>query len=152
MDQFKYVAKGEVWEEVFDFVPTLTPRMIDKAYETVQASLRTGNIALDKVTGYFCATPPHDVMQKLVTEPLKKETERRKSGRLPSRFELDKRELKSLVDKEKTDLLTKIEGLREELAGRGLDKLVVPYPENVSTEDELFQAFYGEFGVNRTTL
>lgn len=148
LDQFKYVAKGEVWDEVFDFVPTLTPRMVDKSYETVETSLRSGTLDLQKVTGYFSETPPHDVISKLLVAPLKEEAMKRKTlGQLPSPFKVDFGSARELVQKEKAGLLLKIEGLRDELKSKGLDLLVVPYPENVSTEADLFKALYGEYGV-----
>ena len=44
-------------------------------------------------------------------------------------------------------LIEKIESLRETMVGRGLDKLVYRFPENVSTKEETFEAIYGSNGI-----
>lgn len=45
----------------------VTTRIVDKSYETVSSSLTQGDIPLDKVTGYFAATLPHQIM-KLIAD------------------------------------------------------------------------------------
>ena len=149
-DSFKYVAQGERYEEVFDFVPSLTPRMVDKSYETVTDSLKTGTIPIQKITGYFSVTPPHEVIEELIARPLKR-TCLVQSGKLPQTFVLDDKMLAQLAEKETDSLKVKIQGLRDTMKGKNLDKLVVPYPENVSTVEELYKAFYGEFGVKKAS-
>lgn len=141
-DSFKFVAKGEVYGHVFDFVPSLTPRMIGKSYETVASYLSSGSIPLNKVTGYFSASPPEEVINKLVIQAV---TVNRKKGKLPGRFRLDEDDLNELIDKEVASLLVKIDSLRGEMETRGLDRLVIPYPENVSSKQDLEEAFYGEY-------
>ena len=143
-DMFKFVAKGERYEEVFDFVPSLTPRMVSKSYETVTESLTKGSIPMHRVTGYFSATPPDKVIDKLVSEPLRNGL--CQAEKLPKKFVLDEDVLQELVNGEIAALLVKIDGLRETLKDKGHDRLVIPYPENVSTVDELYDAFYGENG------
>ena len=144
-DSFKYVAKGERYEHVFDFVPLLTPRMLNKSYETVTDSLREGSIPINRLTGYFSTTPPDQVIEKLIAEPLRNEVCH--DGKLPKTFTLDEELLKELVNKEIATLLVKIEGLREAMKSKGLDKLVTQYPRNVSTADELYDALYGAHGI-----
>ena len=100
-DSFKYVAQGERYEEVFDFVPSLTPRMVDKSYETVTDSLMMGTIPISKITGYFSVTPPHEVVQELIAMPLKRLVQ---SGKLPQSFVLDEKMLETLVHKETESL------------------------------------------------
>jgi hypothetical protein len=119
--------------------------MVDKSYETVSLSLTQGEIPLDKVTGYFAATPPRQVIIQLIAEPLSNGAT--ESGKIPSQFCLNEDLLKELVENEVAVLLTKIEDLRDKLKSNGLDRLVVPYPENTSSDEELFQAFYGSYGV-----
>jgi hypothetical protein len=143
-DSFKFVSKGEVYGQVFDFVPTLTPRMVGKSYETVTSYLLSGSIPLNKVTGYFSATAPDEVIEKLVSKPLRESTGQKKR-KMPGHFGLDEDVLKELVDKEVAALLVKIDGLRGELEARDLDRLVIPYPENVSSKNELEEAFYGVY-------
>lgn len=144
-DSFKYVAKGERWEHIFDFVPSLTPRMIKKSYETVLDNLQSGTIQIDRLTGYFSVTQPDEVVEKLFAKPLRKNICRK--GALPKPFALDSNALSELVGIEVSRLIEKIECLRETMVGRGLDKLVYRFPENVSTKEETFEAIYGSNGI-----
>ena len=144
-DSFKYVAKGERWDNVFDFVPSLTPRMVAKSYETVTDDLNSGIIPVARLTGYFSVTSPDEVINKLIAWPLRNEICRK--GRLPRPFTIDEVDLQLLIEDEISSLVKKIDGLREMLEGKGLDKLVTPYPENVSTVDEVFDAIYGGNGL-----
>jgi hypothetical protein len=144
-DSFKYVAKGERWEHVFDFVPSLTPRMVKKSYETVLDDLQSDSIEIDQLTGYFSVTQPDEVVEKLFAEPLRRKICRR--GALPKPFSIDANVLNELVGMEVSRLIEKIESLRETMVGRGLDKLVYRFPENVSTKEETFEAIYGSSGI-----
>jgi hypothetical protein len=144
-DSFKYVAKGERWEHTFDFVPSLTPRMVKKSYETVLNDLQSDTIEIDRLTGYFSVTQPDEVVEKLFAEPLRKNICRK--GALPKPFALDADVLNELVGMEVSRLIEKIESLRETMVGRGLDKLVYRFPENVSTKEETFEAIYGSSGI-----
>ena len=40
-------------------------------------------------------------------------------------------------------MIEKIDGLEDEMKGKGFHKLVVPFPENLSTVEELASAIYG---------
>lgn len=140
-DSFKYVAKGERWDHVFNFVPLLTTRMVRKSYETVREDLEDGVIPVHRLTGYFSVTPPHEVVEQLIAWPLKSEICQK--GRLPKPYVLDDDVLKALSEKEISSLIEKIDGLEDEMKGKGLHKLVVPFPENLSTVEELASAIYG---------
>ncbi|KAL3782433.1 hypothetical protein HJC23_006006 [Cyclotella cryptica] len=144
-DSFKYVAKGERWEHVFEFVPSLTPRMVKKSYETVLNDLRSGTIQIDQLTGYFSVTQPDEVVEKLFAKPLREKICQK--GTLPKPFSLDTYVLNELAEMEMSCLIEKIESLRETMVGRGLDKLVCPFPENVSTKEEVFEEIYGSNGI-----
>lgn len=143
-DSFKFVAKGERYDHIFDFVPVLTPRMLAKSYETVTEYLQQSDIPIRKLTGYFSVTSPDQVLDKLIAEPMRNACQ---SGKLPKSFDLDEKLLKELTHKEIESLLVKINGLREKLKEKGLDKLVISFPENVSTVDELYDIFYGSNGL-----
>mmetsp|Transcript_3436 Transcript_3436/g.7277 ORF Transcript_3436/g.7277 Transcript_3436/m.7277 type:complete len:524 (+) Transcript_3436:98-1669(+) len=140
-DSFKYVAKGERYEHVFDFVPTLSPRMVTKSYETVTDELTNENIPIERILGYFSVTPSYKVVEKLISDPIKKQSCGK--GKFPQQFQLDKDILNGLVDKEIKALLLKIEHLRETLIEKKLNRLVLQYPENVTTVEEIREAFYG---------
>ena len=144
-DSFRHVAKGERWDHVFDFVPALTPRMVKKSYETVFDDLQSGNIPLSRLTGYFSVTSPHEVVEKLIVEPLKKYACAK--GCLPKPFLLDKDVLKSLVDLEVSQLIETIECLRESMVRKGLDHIVCQYAKKVSNEEEVYSAIYGSCGI-----
>jgi len=144
-DSFRYVSKGERWGEVFDFVPSLTPRMVRNSYETVMKDLEGGSVPIDRLTGYFSVTPPEVVVDKLVTQPLLNGICQK--GRLPKSFSFEQDELKQLAQKETMALIDRIESLRKSLTGKGLDRLVVPFPENVSSTEEVFDAIYGSSGL-----
>lgn len=144
-DSFKYVAKGERWEHIFDFVPSLTPRMVKKSYETVLSNLQSGTIQIDRLTGYFSVTQPDEVVEKLFAKPLRNNICRK--GALPKPFALDANVLNELVGMEVSRLIEKIESLRETMVGRGLDEIVYRFPENVSTKEEAFEAIYGSSGI-----
>lgn len=145
-DSFKYVAKGERWDHVFDFAPSLTPRSIRKSYETVIEDLESGIVPVYRVTGYFSETMPDEVVEKLIALPLRNGICQK--GRLPKAFILDRYQLKQLVEKEISSLVKKLEGLREILESKGLNKLITSYPENVSTQKEVFDAIYGSNGLS----
>ena len=147
-DSFRYAAKGERWDHVFDFVPSLTPRMVKKSYETVLDDLQSGNIPIRRLTGYFSVTSPHDVVEKLITKPLKEQVCRK--GSLPKPFVLDKDSLKELVELEVSRLNETIEGLRESMVCKGFDQLVCHFPENVSREEEVYDAIYGNSGIRKS--
>lgn len=68
---------------------------------------------------------------------------------LPKPFVLDKDSLKKLVELEIARLADRIESLPETLISKNLQSLVYQFPENVSTKDEVFDAIYGSYGVNR---
>lgn len=141
-DQFRYVAKGEVFAHVFDFVPSVTPRMVDKSYESVTDNLLSGSVEIDKLLGYFGATSPAHVVQVLfVDELLKHEVE---SGVLSEGFHIDKDKVRDFIQKEKVELIAKIDGLRESMIVDGLSELVVQYPTEVSTVEDLEVALYGK--------
>ncbi len=140
-DSFKYVAKGERYEHVFDFVPTLTPRMVTKSYETVAEDLDGENIPMKRIIGYFSVTPSDKVIEKLLSDPIRKQNCGK--GKFPKPFKLDKDILKGLMDKEIEALLIKIDNLREKLIEKNLHSLVLQYPENVTTVEEIREAFYG---------
>eukprot|EP00584_Thalassiosira_punctigera_P008645 CAMPEP_0172537808 /NCGR_PEP_ID=MMETSP1067-20121228/9339_1 /TAXON_ID=265564 ORGANISM="Thalassiosira punctigera, Strain Tpunct2005C2" /NCGR_SAMPLE_ID=MMETSP1067 /ASSEMBLY_ACC=CAM_ASM_000444 /LENGTH=533 /DNA_ID=CAMNT_0013323183 /DNA_START=222 /DNA_END=1823 /DNA_ORIENTATION=+ len=148
-DSFRFVARGERWDHVFDYVPSLTPRMVRKSYETVLAdiALDNGSLPISKLTGYFSVTSPDEIVERLIVEPLRKGICRR--GSLPKPYSLDADELKRLAEVEISSLIEKIGRLRETLKGGGLDKLVIPFAENVSTDDEVFDALYGPNGLKR---
>jgi hypothetical protein len=139
-DSFK--ATCERWDHVFDFTLSLTPRMVRKSYETVTDDLTSGFIPMHRLAGYFSTTSPHDVVEKLIVKPLS-DTMCRK-GALPKPFVLDKDMLKELVELEVSRLIEKIEHLPKTLESKGLDKLVCQFPENVSTEEEIVRAIYGD--------
>lgn len=146
-DSFKYVSKEERWNHVFDFTPSLTPRMVKKSYETVLNDLQCSNIPIARLTGYFSVTPPNEVVDSLISLPLRANVCRK--GALPKEFVLDKDMLKSLVEMEVSHLIASIEHLPEIMVNKGLDKLVCQFPENVSTEQQVFDAVYGSFGIER---
>lgn len=146
-DSFKYVSQGERWDHVFDYVPSLTPRMVRKSYETVMADLESGVINIEKLTGYFSVTSPDVVLDKIIAQPLRRDICRK--GTLPKTFIVDHDDLKELTEKEVSSLIDKIVGLRETLKSKGLDVLVSLYPKNVSTADEIFDAIYGSNGLQR---
>jgi hypothetical protein len=149
-DSFKYVSTGERWDHVFNFTPSLTPRMVKKSYETVIEDLEAGTIPIHRLTGYFSATRPDEVVEKLISEPLREGICKR--GVLPRPFVLDDDVLKELVDKEVSQLVGQIENLEGTLIGKGLDKLVTNFSENVSTHDQVFDAIYGSYGNKRDDL
>jgi hypothetical protein len=140
-NSFKYVAKGECWDHVFDFTPLLTPRMVKKSYETVSEDLQSGAIPVHRLTGYFSVTSPHDVVGKLIAKPLADKTCRK--GTLPKPFVLDEDMLKELVELEVSRLIEKIEHLQKTMESKSLNMLVCQFPENVSTEEEVIHAIYG---------
>ena len=65
---------------------------------------------------------------------------------------LDDDVLKELVDKEVSLLVGQIENLEDTLVGKGLDKLVTNFSENVSTHDQVFDAIYDSYGNKRDDL
>eukprot|EP00956_Cyclotella_meneghiniana_P000249 scaffold312_cov52-Cyclotella_meneghiniana.AAC.3 len=146
-DSFKYVSKGERWNHVFDFTPSLTPRMVKKSYETVSNDLQSGNIPIARLTGYFSVTPPNEVVDSLISMPLR--TTICRKGALPKEFVLDKDRLEELVEMEVSHLIASIENLPKVMVNKGLDKLVCQFPENVSNEQQVFDAVYGSFGMKR---
>jgi len=149
-DSFKSVAKGERWDHVFDFAASLTPRMVRKSYETVMAGItcEPGMVPISKLAGYFSVTSPDEVVEKLIMKPLRDRVCRK--GMIPKRHVIDPNELKQLAEMEISSLIKKIGCLRETLKDKGLDKLVIPYPENVSTVNEVFGALYGSNVLKRT--
>lgn len=150
-DQFHFVTEGELVSPIFDYCPTLTPRMVDKGYETIKTSLTSGIIELDKVIQYFSATPPSKVLEMLLVEPIQALEAEAAPGRLPASFELNEDVLDEIIEAEKEAILKKLEGIREKMVEEHLDKLVEDFSEAVSTEDEIARALYGDYRVEPQT-
>jgi hypothetical protein len=146
-DKFMFVTEGEMVSPIFDFCPTITPRMVDKVYETVKANLNSGVININEVIQYFSHTNPADVLEKLINAPIRTLT---KKPRLSESFRVKEEDLDEIVAKEIISVLTKIEKTREKMMAMNLDKLVVDFFSNVSTESEIAKAIYGKYMVDTT--
>ena len=110
-------------------------------------SKKSGNIPIARLTGYFSVTPPNEVVDSLISMPLR--TTICRKGALPKEFVLDKDRLEELVEMEVSHLIASIENLPKVMVNKGLDKLVCQFPENVSNEQQVFDAVYGSFGMKR---
>jgi len=146
-DSFKYVAKGERWDSVFDFTPSLTPRMVKKTYETVSEDLVCGGIPIARLTGYFSVTRPDEVVERLIAKPLRESVCRK--GSMPKSFAIDNDVLKGLLELEVSHLIEKIDFLRETMVNKCQDKLVYEFPQNVSSKEDVYGAIYGTSGIKQ---
>lgn len=145
-DQFYFFAEGEVSDPVLDYAPQLTGRMIDKTYELVKKKyLSSGSVDINQVQRYFSATPPADVLDLILMDPLRHVASQKPGGAFPEAFKFDEKAVDALIEKEKEALDQKLAWIREVLQDKGLDQIVVEWPADVSSKDEILNALYGKY-------
>ena len=145
-DQFQFATEGEQVAPIFDFCPTLTPRMIDKSFETVKDGIDGDSLEINKVIKYFSATHPAEVFRKLLVEPIQS-MKRKSPNDSCLLYGVDEAVLDELIAKEKDAILEKLFSLRNTMVTQGFDKLLVDFPQDVSRAEDIHKALYGDYAV-----
>lgn len=146
-DQFQFATEGEQVAPIFDFCPTLTPRMIDKSFETVKDGIHGDSLEINKVIKYFSATHPAEVFRKLLMEPI--QSMKKKSPNDSCLLHgVDEAVLDELIAKEIDAILEKVLTLRNTMVTQGFDKLLVDFPQDVSRAEDIHKALYGDYAVD----
>lgn len=153
-DKFVFVAVGEDYANVlFDPIPQVTTRMIDKSYETVYDTLVNAETSMmDTIMGYFQTKPPDSVVEQLFAQPLRQGSAKTGSNKtkqgLPKAFKLDYIQLKVLIEKEKKSLIeTKLVDLPvkvREICNKGMFP-TTDVSQAIPAEAELLRAIYGQY-------
>jgi hypothetical protein len=145
-DQFQFATEGEQVAPIFDFCPTLTPRMIDKSFETVKDEIDGDSLEINKVIKYFSATHPAEVFRKLLVEPIQS-MKRKSPNDSCLLYGVDEAVLDELIAKEIDAILEKLLSLRNTMVTQGFDKLLVDFPQDVSRAEDIHKALYGDYAV-----
>jgi hypothetical protein len=69
----------------------------------------------------------------------------KEQGMHPERFEFDEETFDSMIAKEKASSSSKRKGMRQHMQEAGLDRLVVDYPVEMSSEKEVLEPIYGDY-------
>jgi hypothetical protein len=149
-DQFQFATEGEQVAPIFDFCPTLTPRMIDKSFETVKDGIDGDSLEINKVIKYFSATHPAEVFRKLLVDPI--QSKKRKSPNDSCLLHgVDEAVLDELIAKEIDVIIKKLLSLRNTMVTQGFDKLLVNFPQDVSRAEDILEALYGDYAVGTSS-
>lgn len=97
-----------------------------------------------QVQRYFSATSPAEVFDQILMGPLH-DIDGKKCDSFPEPFEFDDKLIDTLIAKEKDALMQKLSAIRDVLQEKGLDNIVVDFPEHVFSEDEILKGLNGNY-------
>ena len=102
-----------------------------------------------QIVKYFSATPPDQVVEKLVVSPILNTGSG--SGAFPDSFVFDEAALDTLIAKEKQSVNLKIKNMRNKMKELGLDHLMADLSrdEDSSPEAGVIPAVYGDYIADR---